>query len=435
MPYGAPVLPENVYYELTPRIVPAGRDSVVTVRPLYDHCRFDEDAEYVVTHVPAEQLGGRESDTETLRPEGGVLRIRRRFPAEQEHVLLVDRHAEESGEHSAEFRLYSVEDDLLARRPYKGDLHLHSDRSDGHESPGYVAGACRRIGLDFMAVTDHGRYAPSVEAQQAYEGVDVDLRIYRGEEAHPPENPVHIVNFGGGASLSELFAREPERYRAEVAAVQERIGALPPGVDPYCYASSAWCFERIREWGGLGVFCHPYWFTRNRYDVPSALSDHILAEQPFDAYEVIGGFHRPQVESNTLQVARYHEARAAGGRIPVVGVSDSHGCETGALFGWYYTIVFAPSPDLADVVESVKELYSVAVEALPEGPARAYGPFRLVKFALFLLREVMPQHDELCREEGRLMLAHLAGSPDAADLLGRLGGRTAALWDRYWGAA
>jgi hypothetical protein len=158
----------------------------------------------------------------------------------------------------------------------------------------------------------------------------------------------------------------------------------------------------------------------------------LLDSQPWDALEVIGGYFRHEVESNILQVARYHEERARGRRVPIVGVSDAHGCERGELFGWYCTIVFARSSALADLIESIGELWSVAVEALPGETARAHGPFRLVKYAQFLMREVFPQHDALCFEEGRLLLAHLAGDRSAADALAACKGQTAALYDRLW---
>lgn len=430
---------ENLYFELTPRIVRADRKATVRIRPLFDHCRFEPDAEYAVSYFPAEEFALRSGWPATsrliLKPSRGALRVPLYFEGEQEHVLLVERVSDGQRKPVGEFRLYSLAPDLFVRRPYKGDFHIHSCRSDGLESPGYVAGACRRIGMDFMALTDHRRHAPSLEAQRAYARLDVDLRIHPGEEVHPPDNPVHIVNFGGGFSLSEFFARKEKRYRREVKAVQQKLGPLPPGVNAYQYASCLWCFDRIREAGGLGVFCHPYWFTDHRYAPAGALTSHLFRMQPFDAYEVIGGYELHAVDSNTLQVARYHDERAAGRRIPIVGASDAHGCEAGQFFGWYYTIVFAPSPGLPDVIENVKMLYSVAVEALPGAAARAYGPFRLVKYALFLLRELMPQHDELCREEGRLMLARLAGDHDAAGMLSRLKGRTGALLDSFWARA
>ena len=85
-----------------------------------------------------------------------------------------------------------------------------------------------------------------------------------------------------------------------------------------------------------------------------------------------------------------------GRQIPIVGASDAHGCERGDLFGWYYTMIFSPSTELSDIVDSVKGLYSVAIEAIPNRPPLAHGPMRLAKYALFLMREVMPAHDALC---------------------------------------
>jgi len=418
-----------------PKVVRADRESVIEIRPLFEHVRLRDEVEYTVTYFPAEEFAQRSGwpgrSKITLKPTEGVLRVPQYFEDEQEHILLVEEGSDERTKVIGDFRVYSLKEDLFIRKPYKGDTHIHSSRSDGQESPGYVMGACRRIGFDFVALTDHRQYAPSLESQRAFDGVDLDLRIFPGEEIHPPDNPVHIVNFGGRFSVNELFS--DNAYRAEVKALETAFDNLPPGVDPYQYASCCWCFDKIREAGGLGVLCHPYWFTGHRYAPSGALTSHLFRQQPFDAYELLGGYHRSEVDSNTLQEARYHEERAQGRRIPIVGASDAHGCERGGLFGWYYTIVFSPTLAPADLIENVKTLYSVAVEALSGESVRPYGPFRLVKYALFLLREVMPQHDELCQEEGRLMLRHLSGDPIAASSLHALGGRTADLLDRYWG--
>ncbi|MGC9395176.1 MAG: hypothetical protein ACP5J4_09990 [Anaerolineae bacterium] len=72
----------------------------------------------------------------------------------------------------------------------------------------------------------------------------------------------------------------------------------------------------------------------------------------------------------------------------------------------------------------MKALYSVAVEASPGQTPRAHGPFRLAKYAQYLLREIPPQHDALCAEEGRLTLANIAGDPSARELLHAYQGRT-----------
>ncbi len=423
-------------HDVYPKVVGADAEATITVRPLQPEQRFGTPGEYEVTCVPTEDLPQRApsdgAKVSAVTVVDGAMQITHRFAAEQEHVLVVDAVAGEARTPVGRFRVYSLQPDLHARRPYKGDIHLHSHHSDGRDSPAHVAAACRRIGLDFMAVTDHRRYAPSLEAQAAFAEVPCDLRIYPGEEVHPPRNPTHIINFGGRFSVNELF--DPiEGHLAEVREVAEALPSLPEDVDPYLYASCVWVFEKIRAAGGLGVFCHPYWFTSHRYTPPGSLTSHLLTEQPYDALELIGGFPRHEVDSNTLQVARYHQERSEGRKIPIVGISDAHGCETGKLFGWYYTIVFSPSPDLPDLIGSIKDLYSVAVEAVAGETPRTYGPFRLVKYALFLMREVFPAHDDLCREESRLMFAHMAGDAAAAERLGALAGQTAAQLRHCWG--
>ena len=63
---------------------------------------------------------------------------------------------------------------------------------------------------------------------------------------------------------------------------------------------------------------------------------------------------------------------------------------------------------------------------------KGFGPLRLVKLALFLLREVFPKHDELCNEEGNLMLRYISGDKDAAQRLKMIKGQTSKLLDHYW---
>jgi len=391
--------------------------------------------EYEIRYYPCEEIslrsGWPQQNRPTVRRVNGALEVTQFFEGEQEHVLIVEAVQGTERRRVGEFRIYSVGEDLVGRVPFKGDTHMHSSYSDGRESPAYVAAACRSIGLDFMAITDHRLYAPSVEAIEAFQDAPCDLRIYPGEEVHPPANPVHIVNFGGNRSINEMF-EDQATYRQGVQEVMDSLDGLLAGVDCYQYASAVWCFDRIREAGGLGVFCHPYWFTDHRYSPSAALTTCIFERQPFDAYELIGGYHLFEADSNTLQVARYHEERVQGRRLPIVGASDAHGCERGELFGWYYTIVFSPTPELGNLIESIKELWSVAVEALPDQVPRAFGPFRLVKYALFLMREVFPLHDELCAEEGRLMRLYASGDRTALSSLEALTGRTQKLYARLF---
>jgi len=163
--------------------------------------------------------------------------------------------------------------------------------------------------------------------------------------------------------------------------------------------------------------------------------DYVFEIQMFDAFELISGDDREGIlanDINGLQVARYEEERAKGRRIPVCGISDTHGVERSEAFGRYFTLCFAPSPELADLIAAIKDLLSVAVECAGGDMQRAYGPYRLVRYPHFLFRQVLSQHDEMCFEEGRLMIRHAAGDASATAKLALLQGQTAALYNRYW---
>ena len=85
-------------------------------------------------------------------------------------------------------------------RFFKGNLHTHSNRSDGARDPESVCAAYRDAGYDFLALTDHflASYAFPI----------VDTRGYRtnsfttllGAEVHAPKtslgDPWHILSVG-----------------------------------------------------------------------------------------------------------------------------------------------------------------------------------------------------------------------------------------------
>lgn len=439
---------EQHYYSLLPKVVRADQEQVITIVPLYKHVFFEDDAQYLVSVVPMEHIvsSGKETPCTAefdliaekygeviVTPQNGAIKFKWFFAGEQEHLIYLRLLGQK--EVVGTFHVYSLEEDLFTRFPFKGDLHMHSCRSDGREAPAYVAACSRRIGLDFMALTDHGLYQPSLEARSAFDLNQLDLKIFPGEEVHAPDNFVHIINFAGKFSVNDLFrGQNYAKYKEEVQEREKGLPALPQGVSSYQYASCLWVFDKIRESEGLGIFCHPYWLIPSGYSPSIRLTDYIFETQPFDAYEVIGGYYRNQMECNALQVARYHQEQAKGRKIPIVGVTDAHGCEGGELFGWYYTIVFAPSTEASNLIASIKDLYSVAVEAVPGEFPRIHGPLRLVKFAYFALRELFSEHDELAKEEGLLMLEHLKGRQDAEDKLADLKGRTLHNLKIFWAA-
>lgn len=91
------------------------------------------------------------------------------------------------------------------------DLHTHSDRSDGTDSPSELMHKAAAAGLDVVALTDHDAATGWDEAAGA--AVDAGVRLVRGIEISTRFDgaSVHLLGY-------DLDAEEPE-LRAELAAV------------------------------------------------------------------------------------------------------------------------------------------------------------------------------------------------------------------------
>ncbi len=440
-------------YDIFPKVVPADARATIRIRPRFRHLAFPPAEQLKIKVLGVSGLhtdgswcrGGRgcteaghaELESFRLDPDG-TLEVTAVFPGEQEHNITVETVPAGSGGPGARgnlkrrFNVYSLEPDLFGLRPWRGDFHMHSFYSDGVESPAYVAARNRELGMDFIAVTDHHRYEPSLEAAAEWKKFPVDLKIFPGEEVHLPDNSVHIINFGGSFSVNRLAEENEARYRAEVNAIAAELGDTH-GADAFTIAASEWAFDRIREGGGVAVFCHPAWQTEV-YEINTAVAGEIFRRRKFDAFELIGGFYPWQWQSNNEQLAWCCEEWARGGSFPVVGLSDSHGTEkdseTEALAGWYSTLVFARSDHFSDLADAIRCGNCVAVRKVgTTGEPGIYGPLRLVRYAAFLWENYFPVHDEMCAVEGALMREVLGGgiaAVPAREALAALSGRTAA---------
>ncbi|WJM14397.1 PHP domain-containing protein [Microbacterium arborescens] len=97
------------------------------------------------------------------------------------------------------------------------DLHLHSVRSDGTESPAGVVQAAHRAGLRTVALTDHDTTAGWAEAAEATASLGMTLIPGMELSARHEWRTVHL--------LAYLFDPDHPRLRAEMERIREdRVG-------------------------------------------------------------------------------------------------------------------------------------------------------------------------------------------------------------------
>lgn len=438
-------------YDVFPKVFLVNEEAHITIKPLGKHAAFPQTLKVAVSSMlyglPAFYPDITDQVIYDVTSDAdGCVRFTHTFKEESEYRLMILRE----GIKPLPLCVYALEEDMKGRYPFRGDLHMHTFRSDGDQDPAVVVADYRRHGYDFTVISDHNRYYPSLEAMDAFKDVDTEMTIVTGEEVHLPDNDIHIVNFGGKYSVNGLVETSPqnlesdrrsvidnppailteEEYRAEINALISELD-IPEGVPAFTYAACVWIFNHIRKGDGLGIFAHPYWIQRNTaFQVPEKLLDHMMKTQPFDAFEVLGG--ERYFQHNGFQTIRYYEDRARGYDYPIVGSTDSH-CSLAQnvkhMIG--STFVFAPQNERASLIQSIKEKYSIAIDTISE-EYRLVGDLRLAKYARFLLDEFTPLHDELCYEEGRLMKAYAMGEEGAKEALNFIHGRMAKLYKKYF---
>ena len=427
-------------YDVFPLVFPVGEPTEITVRPLGAHAAFPADVRVTLHRLdsgsPRHDFSAwNQFPFDTPLCEDGSLRFTFTGEAECEYFIRIwtgDRRI-------AQLSVYAVGADLADRIPLKGDLHMHTCRSDGREDPGIVCANYRMRGYDFCVITDHHRYYPSLEAIADYAGAKCPLNILPGEEVHLRGTDVHIVNAGGAFSVNGLFEWSPnyaetdgkiegrclnpevtpprivsaEQYEEELRAIEAGISDCPENVDKREYAVCVWAFEKIRAAGGLGVFAHPYWIS-DMWQIPEPFTRYMMEKHPFDAFEVLGGEN--YYEQNGFQTALYYEEYGKGRVHPIVGSTDTHGStEHNRNADICSTIVFAEKNERTEIVKAIKDRYSVAVDSISK-EYRLVGEFRFQKYASFLMENYFPVHDRAAAVDGEIMCRYYLGDESGETL-------------------
>lgn len=421
------------YYDIYPKVLCIKSPVQITIKPLSKHVDFNEHVNYEVKIIAMNEtlLDVKEEDSPTVpaKTVNGTLRFTFHFPSEQQYVILVREEKDGRWHERCDLRVYALKPDFFLLRPYRGDMHCHTCHSDGVESPDIVAANYRKAGFDFLSITDHHRYEPSVEAIRTYRNLDLSFCLFPGEEVHPPENNCHTVHFGGDYSVNGRIRNDPARYEREVDEIEKTL-SIPEGLNQREYASLLWVYRAIREANGMSIMAHPCWIQDNAYHIRRDMYRYLIKTKPFDALELTCG---QSLEENQMQVIAWQQMREEGYAVPLVGSSDSHGTVNSSWFNISKMIVLARTCARDELIKAVKERRAVVLEQYHgELLPRIYGEQRAADFVWFLVTEYMPLHDELCFEEGRLMKAYACGDENAGELLRSIGRRTDALAEKYW---
>ena len=190
-----------------------------------------------------------------------------------------------------------------------GDLHLHSDASDGQHDIQTLAKMAKGKGLDFLAITNHNNYSenfslPHVPGLTLIPGVE--WTHYKG----------HMNFLGISKPFSGSFvANDLAEMRAVTWQARER-GALVCVNHPKCN------------------LCPYLWED----------------DQSFQLVEVWNG---PMRKVNRDGIAWWTELLRQGRRIPAVGGSDFHRDHSPVRLGNPVTAVYADSPAAADILDAV----------------------------------------------------------------------------------
>ena len=290
--------------------------------------------------------------------------------------------------------LYSVAPDLAKLRCYKGDTHLHTNCSDGEGTPFEVACAYRSVGCDFIAITDHHKYWPSVQGKEEVEALTSAFTVFKGEEIHNMDmGYFHLINFAGEKSVNEIIENDDAYVQAEIDKLLQTRD-FENLQNPRSAAFRIFVANEIRKGGGVAILPHPYW-NIGEYQVQPEETVYHLRHGDYDVLEVLAA-NDYDGNGNNLQEMLYTDLRAEGCRIPVCGASDAHYAlsrKTNGLFGIQFSLVFAESP--AEIPEALKDERGIAVHQTDDTHFHVVGRYRYGKYARFLLREYYPTYKTL----------------------------------------
>lgn len=431
-------------FTVSPSVIKADTESTVIIESQSGTFRFFDGMEYDVIFIPTEKsdvpsdeemsLSGWDKNrvVHTFKAKDGKLTLTHKFLGEQEWRIKIssteERYDQYENDNNIAFSrgrwkyiaavkkgitlsVYSLYPDLYERNVKKCDFHIHTNFSDGTETPERTAANYRKKGFDIISITDHNIYNASAEVEKKLDFMH-NFKLIPGEEVHNGyARQLHIVNVGSKYSVNDIFLDEPERVKAEVEALKGEV-EVPEGVDEREYLYRVWTYREIKKSGGYAIYPHPFWTWKGHYHVETDMSEAVMKNGLCDAFELLGGC---SVKENNLQVALYYSLQKDSLKMPIVGSSDSHTTMPGAQ--WFdedSTVLFEKD---GDTIGAIDGGYSVAVESVQGEEIRVFGDFRMMKYTHFLIENYFARRAEICNASGIFVERYLLGDTGCRNII------------------
>ena len=203
--------------------------------------------------------------------------------------------------------------DLLGKKRYNVNLHMHTKLSDGLRSPAEALARYKQAGYDAVALTDHWYYGK----EQEFDGMLVlSGAEYNTRFGDCRQGVFHIVGVGMRHEPSLTLSSSPQKI-----------------------------IHEIRAAGGLSVLAHPAWSLNT--------VEQIMPLEGVDATEIynsVSGVHESRRPDSSLII----DMLASKGRAyPLIAADDTHYYDNDDCVSW--TMVEAEECTAEAIVEAVRQ--------------------------------------------------------------------------------
>lgn len=253
-------------------------------------------------------------------------------------------------------------------RWWSGDFHVHTSHSgDGVDDVRQTRDLARLLGLDFVALTDHGTLAQTTDPDFVPTS---DLGLVGGYEW---TDLVHLGLIGARTTRPTLHSLSlpPADWPAYVQSIIDDTHAeggaaiaYHPAWNTFPWLFSARRLDAVEVWNNLWTLSDTGLHPSSLRDVQQRLADEGLAAAGVAASpEILAAVAAPG-GGNDRAVAYWEALLERGDRVAAVGGSDRHKVLPP---GYPTTWVLAPTRDQADVVAAVRAGRTIVTRS-PAGP-------------------------------------------------------------------